>query len=163
MQPKIVKCWICVALAGGWIMLQPLHSFAEEAGPTETTTAEEVSTNTAPPHVAENWLTRRSDEMPERGTVPDAQSGAWRSMIVLVLLLGALIGAQYWLRRRAANWTHWPKAVRVTGRLRLGFRQELVLVEWDGEEMALGVGNSFIRCLHVRPARTETQEEEPSA
>lgn len=107
------------------------------------------------------WLARSPGESPAGRADPDYRKATWRSMGVLVLLVGLLVGAQYVIRRRAPVWARPTASLRVVGRLRLGFRQELVLVEWAGEQLALGVGSSFIRCLHVRPVQPGDPEQEP--
>jgi len=100
------------------------------------------------------WLARPPGEFPADREDPDYRKATWRSMGILILLVGALVGTRHLFSRRAPVWARPATSLRVVGRLRLGLRQELVLVEWEGEQLALGVGSSFIRCLHVRPVPT---------
>lgn len=77
-----------------------------------------------------------------------------RSIGSLLLLIGLMLGANHWLRRRmavqrASGNVQGPK---LKARLRVGMRQEVVVVEWEGEELVLGVGPTFIQRLHVRKA-----------
>ncbi len=76
---------------------------------------------------------------------------AFRSMGALLLMIGALMGVNYWLKRRApAGKPEAGECLRVRSRLRLGVRQELLVVDWEGDQIVLGIGPSFIQTLHVR-------------
>ena len=96
------------------------------------------------------WISKTSGiEGADKG--PSYRSSAMRSMLTLVLFIAALWGAQTWLRRRMASAAVPVGAeLRVRARVKLGVRQELVVVEWGNEEMVLGVGATFIQPLHVR-------------
>ena len=74
-----------------------------------------------------------------------------RSMGSLILLIGALLAVNYWFRRRfAAEQPVSGATLKVKARLRLGVRQEVVVVEWEGDQLVLGVGPSFIQPLYNR-------------
>ena len=68
-----------------------------------------------------------------------------------MLLIGALLAINHWMRRRfAAGLPLAEASLKVRARLRLGVRQEVVVVEWAGDQLVLGVGPAFIQPLHVR-------------
>ena len=72
-------------------------------------------------------------------------------MGALLLLIGALAGANFWLRRRGfAGQPLNGTGLRVRARLKLGVRQEVVVVEWGADQLVLGVGPSFIQPLYTR-------------
>lgn len=120
------------------------------------------SLDTAPSERPEPaWLTRRADDTAPRRADPSHGFAAWRSMGALLLVVGALVGAHYFLRRREPSWTRPSTPIKVVGRMRLGFRQDLIIVEWDNEQLALAVGSSFIRCLHVRQTQRDESDSEP--
>lgn len=101
-------------------------------------------------HQEPEWLSRRqldSQELPGRRS----SGSAWRSIVVLLVLLGILAGVHYLFRRKVSSWlTPAPAHLKIVSRLRLGFRQEVVIVDWEGVELMLGVGPSFIQTLHRR-------------
>ncbi len=95
------------------------------------------------------WLSRSNKE--EAAPPGDYRHAALRSIAALLLIIGALMVTHHWLRRRFA--TEQPAAgsrLKVLSRLRLGARQELVVIEWEGDQMVLGMGPSFIQALHTR-------------
>jgi flagellar biogenesis protein FliO len=82
----------------------------------------------------------------------DYRGSALRSMGAMLLIIGVLLGFHYWFRRRLN--LRGPLAggadVKIVSRMRLNPRQELVIVEWEGEQLMLGVGATFIHRLHRR-------------
>jgi len=61
------------------------------------------------------------------------------------------------LRRRVSAWVcPAPDRLRIVSRQRLGARQELLVVEWEGERLLLGVGPAFINPIHRKPAPEPT-------
>ncbi len=88
------------------------------------------------------------------------QRATFRSMGVLLLLIGSLLAVNHWLRRRyVAGQPLAGSSLKVCARLKLGVRQEVVVVEWGGDQMVLGVGPSFIQPLHIRRESAEDTEE----
>ncbi len=72
-------------------------------------------------------------------------------MGALLLLIGALAGMNHWLRRRFPGGAPAVgSGLKVRARLRLGVRQEVVVVEWGGDQLVLGIGSTFIQPLHIR-------------
>lgn len=139
----------CLLMAA-FLLFAGFVAYGEEEGPVDST---------PPPDKPEPaWLTGTVNEAAPRQPEPARESATWRSMGALLLVVGVLIGAHYFLRRREPAWTRPSQPLKVVGRMRLGFRQDLVIVEWDGEHMALAVGSSFIRCLHVRQAARDGEE-----
>lgn len=84
-----------------------------------------------------------------RNMAPDAPSNQpgyspLRSMVALLAIVGVLFGLQFYLRRRTTGVT----SVTVNGpcvlsRRKLGMRQELLVVEWEKQQILLAVGPSF--------------------
>lgn len=124
------------------------------------------------------WMTapaRGEGEIPAAGDEPAwiSQSGgadavaakhyghaAFRSMGALLLMIGVLMGVHYWLKRRVpAGCPEGGLRLNVKARLRLGVRQELMVVEWEGDQIVLGVGPSFIQALHVRRGAVDRAQE----
>ncbi len=105
----------------------------------------------------EQVTTRRDDPAwLSRTQTPESQTGAYRSSALrslgaMLLIVGLLLAANHYIRKRFL-----PPVpvtgpqVKVLSRLRLGPRQEVVVVEWEGEQMVLGVGPTFIQPLHTR-------------
>ncbi len=84
--------------------------------------------------------------------------GAFRSMAALLVVLGGLFGVHVLLRRRGALWTS-PDllSLRVVARKRFGARQELIVVEWEGQRLLLGAGPGFITRLSRMASATKPQ------
>lgn len=72
----------------------------------------------------------------------------WRSLFSLVLVLGAMLGVLYWLRRRGGIQSVAARRMRVIERLALDTRRQVLLVEIDNRELVLGVTNDSITTLH---------------
>ncbi len=99
------------------------------------------------------WLSHAN--APVSSTAGNYQRATFRSMGALLLLIGALAGVNYWLRRRGFARPPINGAdLRVRARLKLGVRQEVVVVEWGGDQLVLGVGPSFIQPLYTRRGGT---------
>lgn len=81
---------------------------------------------------------------------------AWRSTGALLVVLGGLMAAQVYLRRRAARPTVTGETrLNIVSRLRVGARQELIVVDWEGDRFILGVGPSFIQPVHHQKKQAE--------
>ena len=88
------------------------------------------------------------------------QRATFRSLGALLLLIGALLAVNHWLRRRfVAGQPLTEASLKVSARLRLGVRQEVVVVEWGGDQLVLGVGPTFIQPLHIRRGNPADDEE----
>lgn len=97
-----------------------------------------------------SWIQQSSGDGAARRE-PFSMGGMGRSMAALVLVLGGLSGAHYFLRKRVSAWACPVSAqLKILTRCRLGARQELVVVDWGGERFMLGVSPSGIRRLHTR-------------
>ncbi len=95
------------------------------------------------------WLSHAN--APISSTSGNYQQATFRSMGALLLLIGALAGVNVWLRRRGfAGQPTTGAGLRVRARLKLGVRQEVVVVEWGGDQLVLGVGPSYIQPLYTR-------------
>ena len=95
------------------------------------------------------WLSHGN--APVSASPGNYQRATFRSMGALLLLIGALAGVNYVLRRRGfAGQPVSGSDLRVKARLKLGVRQEVVVVEWEGDQLVLGVGPSFIQPLYTR-------------
>ena len=95
------------------------------------------------------WLSHAT--APVSSTSGNYKHATFRSMGALLLLIGALAGVNYWLRRKGFPGQPVSGAgLRVRARLKLGVRQEVVVVEWGGDQLVLGVGPSFIQPLYTR-------------
>ena len=95
------------------------------------------------------WISRA--EQPGSTSSSHYPRAMFRSLGSLVLLIGALLAVNRWMRRRfAAGQPLAGSGLKVMARLRLGMRQEVVVVEWGGDQLVLGVGPSFIQPLHTR-------------
>ena len=97
------------------------------------------------------WLAKTQGGGQAAETVSHRRS-AMRSIGSLLLMIGLMLGANYWLRRRMTvqRTAGGGQTLKVKARLRVGMRQEVVVVEWEGEEIVLGVGPTFIQPLHAR-------------
>ena len=85
------------------------------------------------------WLSRT--DHPGASSPSHYRSATLRSLGALLLLIGALAAVNRWLRHRPiAGQPMTEASLRVQARLRLGVRQEVVVVEWGGDQMVLGVG-----------------------
>lgn len=109
------------------------------------------------------WISRNADA--GGGSAGTYRGSALRSMGVLLLLIGSLLAVHYWFRRRMATEQAWTGSnLKVRARLRLGVRQEVVVVDWGEDQLILGVGPTFIRPLHIRQGTAvagERHQEEP--
>ena len=77
-----------------------------------------------------------------------------------MLLIGALLAINHWMRRRlVAGQPLAGSSLKVHARMRLGVRQEVVVVEWAGDQLVLGVGPTFIQPLHIRRGLPAANEE----
>lgn len=113
-------------------------------------------------NAAPAWL-RGPADLPDHGD-GGVGAGAWRSLSALLVVVAALLLAGRYLRGKANTWgVRSSERLRVLARLRIGFRQELVVVEWEDRRMMLGVGPAFVRCLDKRCAGSpEVEGEEHS-
>lgn len=94
------------------------------------------------------WVSQTSGNGPADAPARPGAYGTLRSMAALLVVLGGLFGVHVFLRRRVARWAS-PEtlSLRVVSRKRLGVRQELVVVEWEGQRLLLGAGPGFVTRL----------------
>jgi flagellar biogenesis protein FliO len=131
----------------------------ESAAVVEPSEAVEPSAALAPSGDPD-WLGKGSAGE-ERKTAPSTRGAALRSMGTLFVFVVALWVLQQWLRRRMATGAAGAPAssLEIRARLRLGVRQEVVVVRWGEDELVLGIGPTFIQRLHVRPGVAPVAEE----
>lgn len=115
-----------------------------------------------PAAVDPDWM-RRSDRS-DTGNTSHYRRSAFRSMGVMLLLIGVMLAVNYGLRRKMTGAAPLSRAnrLKVLSRLRVGSRQEVVVIDWEGEHILLGVGPNFITPLHRRMNGIESMDlEEP--
>lgn len=79
-----------------------------------------------------------------------ASGPMWMSAVQVVLALGCVIGLIYlsgWLVRRAGILNQRVGDLRLLGGVALGTRERLVVVEWQGRKLLLGVTAQQISAL----------------
>jgi flagellar protein FliO/FliZ len=74
----------------------------------------------------------------------DSSMEIFRMLISLALVIGLVFVAYYWLKRRGNMPGLGQKRMRVVERLAVDTRRSILLVEVDGQEMLIGVGNDTI-------------------
>ncbi|HAS83242.1 MAG TPA: hypothetical protein DCS43_11370 [Verrucomicrobia bacterium] len=143
-ERKQTRRWSGVLLA---LLLSCVSGWCE---PTAPVPVDSATTNMVIADPA--WLTSPSADSP---LAPSPQIG--RPVWALVSVLGLLCGAHFLLRRRVSAWVcPAPDRLKIITRQRLGARQELLVVEWEGERLLLGVGPAFINPIHRKPASEPT-------
>jgi flagellar protein FliO/FliZ len=70
-----------------------------------------------------------------------------RSILSLILVLGCMLAAYWWLRKKSGSYSCLKRRMRVIERLPIDARRSLMLVEVDGRELMLGVTNEQISTL----------------
>ncbi len=113
------------------------------------------------PREEPSWISRANKE--EAAPAGRQRPAALRSIGALALMIGALMMTHHWMRRRFA--TAQPivgSRMKVLSRLRLGARQELVVIEWDGDQVMLGIGPTFMHPLHTRREGVPAQPDAPA-
>ena len=65
----------------------------------------------------------------------------FRTLVSLAIVLGMLAAAYYWLKRRGTRPGTTQKRMRIVERLSIDTRRSIVLLQVDGEEIVVGVGN----------------------
>jgi flagellar biogenesis protein FliO len=111
-------------------------------------------TNSEPKNVSSpdpEWINKdKIEEQSDSGG--GAGRSAWRSIGALLFVVGALVSVQVLLKRRAVGRAMAPgQPLKMVSRLRVAPRQDVVIVEWEGEQLLLGVSQSSIQPLHRRP------------
>lgn len=126
---------------------------------------EEMASTNSEPASAEatdpEWINRGKSEAEgedQSDEAVDLGGSAWRSIGALLFIVGALVIVQIMLKRRAAGHGFSDsQELKTVSRLRIGPRQELVIVEWEGEQLMLGVSQSAIQPLHRHPCDSAEQ------
>jgi flagellar protein FliO/FliZ len=67
-----------------------------------------------------------------------------RMVVSLVIVLGMMYAAYYWLKRRGRMPGSTQKRLRVIERLPIDTRRSILLLQIDGEEILVGVGSDTI-------------------
>ncbi len=68
----------------------------------------------------------------------------FRMLVSLVVVIGLMAVVYYWLKRRGNMPGIGQRRMRVIERLPVDTRRSVLLVEVDGQEMLIGVGNDAI-------------------
>ena len=94
----------------------------------------------------EDWITRsrRPDSSSE-----DASPSPMRSILALLVVLGGLLLVRFLILRKGlpGGRSHMPPLLKMVSRLRVGSRQEVVVVAFQGKHLLLGVTPENIRIL----------------
>jgi flagellar biogenesis protein FliO len=116
------------------------------ATPAAAQTNAQAQANASPDVSA--WMSQASGTGTVDAPARTGTYGTLRSMAALLVVLGGLFGVHVFLRRRVVHWTSpATNSLRVVARKRFGVRQELVVVEWEGQRLLLGAGPGFITRL----------------
>lgn len=163
---KHAKFLILVVLASSRsVFAAPAVSLPVEQAVDRDVVTEAVIVDSVQPSVAAgrpDWLSRSGLEPVEGPARNTSTITVLRPMVALMLILVGLAGAHWALRRRAIAWvTHDARSPRVVGRVRLGGRQELVTVEWDGGVHMLGVSPGNIAMLSSRSSGAGSESDLP--
>ncbi len=70
-----------------------------------------------------------------------------RMVVSLVIVLGMMYAAYYWLKRRGAMPGTAQKRMRIVERLPIDTRRSILLLQVDGEEILVGVGNDTLSAI----------------
>ena len=76
-----------------------------------------------------------------------------RMFTSLLLVLGAMAGIYFWLKRRGGMPGAGQRRMRIIERLSIDSRRSMLLINVDGEEMVVGVGNDGMSLLKNLPVR----------
>ena len=78
------------------------------------------------------------------------EGGVWRSVVALGLVLGGLMGANWYLKNRAMGklGAKTARRLRVIEKYAIDQKRCLLLVALDDKELLVGVGNDQINVLH---------------
>ncbi len=74
----------------------------------------------------------------------DGGLGVIRTLLSLILVIGMMVAAYYWLKRRGTVPGATTRRMRVVERLPIDARRSLLLLEVDGEELVVGVGSDTL-------------------
>jgi flagellar biosynthetic protein FliO len=74
----------------------------------------------------------------------DGGLGVMRTLFSLVLVIGMMVAAYYWIKRRGGTPGAAVRRMRVIERLPVDTRRSILLLEVDGEELLVGVGNDTL-------------------
>lgn len=67
-----------------------------------------------------------------------------RLVVTLLLVIGAMLATFFWLKRRGGLPGAAQKRMRVVERLPIDSRRSILLLQVDGEEIVVGVGNDTL-------------------
>lgn len=70
-----------------------------------------------------------------------------RMVVSLVIVLGMMFAVYYWLKRRNVMPGKTQKRMRIIERLPIDTRRSILLLEIDGEELIVGIGNDTLSPL----------------
>ncbi|MBN2703267.1 MAG: flagellar biosynthetic protein FliO [Pontiellaceae bacterium] len=82
----------------------------------------------------------------------------FRMLFSLVLVLGGMVGAYVWLKRRGGVMPgSSERRMRVVERLSLDTRRSILLVKIDDEEILVGVGNDTVTPIKTLKPRSDDE------
>lgn len=79
-----------------------------------------------------------------------------RSLFSLVLVIGMMVAVFVWLKRRGSVPGVANRRMRVVERLAVDTRRSILLIEVDGRELLVGVGNDTLSPLQTLERGGET-------
>lgn len=80
-----------------------------------------------------------------------------RMVVSLVIVLGMMAAVYYWLKRRNVMPGKTQKRMRVIERLPIDTRRSILLLQIDGEELIVGVGNDTLSSLKTLERGVENE------
>ncbi|MBI3986534.1 MAG: FliO/MopB family protein [Lentisphaerae bacterium] len=114
------------------------------------------------------WVSSSSEKQTDAVHTGSAHGGRqlWRSAGAVLFVLGALVGVNIYLRKRAQQWGgRGLRRMQVLERLALDSRQNLLMIKVDGREIVLAVSpRQVVKVADVSAGETVAQvkEEKPS-
>ena len=147
---QVLRWWFVVVLLVCGVAGPVWADVDGDAEPSVVPLQDELVGPVAPASADPEWM-RRSERSGGSGS-SDHRRSALRSMGAMLLLVGVMLAANYWIRRRMNGAAPLLRSnrLKIVSRLRVGPRQEVVVVDWEGEQVMLGVGPNILQPLHKR-------------
>ena len=123
------------------------------------TVAQAGTTNAAPADVPWAFSSANDDKFKDLSASLNQNSGSgpslWRSAGATVLVLGLLLGVNYWLKKRGGRLggVEHSARLRIVERVAIDNRRGVVLIEVDGERIVASVCADRIEPLAVLPSK----------
>lgn len=91
----------------------------------------------------------------------DSRAATVRSFGVLLLIVGALLAVNFYLRRSVVSFHQkGDHKISIISRIKVGFRNEVVLLRCGRDEIVIGVGAAGVERLHVRPSEADGKSDD---